>query len=611
MNRKKLRDFYLHRVLPALFEHLDRAFPEFSWTRTTIGWKAIRRTENGRPDPTRHQLITCHQPWGFVAADGTAVSWLSYVNGGESPTVDDFASAVNALAKRAQVATHVAVEGWSRAESQSAIEQQRQADLMEQFVAYCQVHLNTSVGQSILCGLRDGYGISVSDCRELSIGVYTTPQEVGEHLLGRGFTHDEILQSAVAGDHRLAGRLVVPWRDRWGQLKTIVARDVLRRQEFSRIDLYLKGGTRTGVFGLDVALRDSSEGKKHLVLVESILDVIYLQTLGVRNVATIAGQSKTPSSHHWQQLAQAGVSAVTFAVADSGTGGNQTIDALRELNKATTGPEVYVVTTGKFGDRQSAADYVRQHGLTHFRDLLKQRVHGYRYVAGDLVGRHRPAGGWNEASLTSMLVEAVNFDAEVNDPQRALQLERHFWPTIMETTGLDWESLRANLKNRHRNTLNDWQLCWNSRDLKQLLRDLRQALREDDYGRFRDLICSAARDLSDDGRSPAAPIEPRFRQRPTFSQYEQWRPLVVHQWAESSRTPFACLPTASDNGQHRWTRELPSASDVRALAYRLWEQNGRPSGRDQDFWIEAERKLGLQGRPNHEHQRDENGFRAA
>ena len=30
---------------------------------------------------------------------------------------------------------------------------------------------------------------------------------------------------------------------------------------------------------------------------------------------------------------------------------------------------------------------------------------------------------------------------------------------------------------------------------------------------------------------------------------------------------------------------------IRARAYELWEQAGRPSGRDWDFWLEAERQI--------------------
>ncbi len=32
-------------------------------------------------------------------------------------------------------------------------------------------------------------------------------------------------------------------------------------------------------------------------------------------------------------------------------------------------------------------------------------------------------------------------------------------------------------------------------------------------------------------------------------------------------------------------------SQITARAYQLWEQAGRPSGRDLDFWLEAEREI--------------------
>lgn len=614
MNRRSLHEFYTQQVLPRLFEQLDHAFPEFHLTRTTIGWKGSRKAENGHHHHEPFQSILCNQPWGFVAAGGTAMSWLSYVNGGSSPGASDFVPAVCELARRAGLPSSVVDSEWSHSDIQNAVEQERQTDLLENFVAYCHCRLSSTPGQSVLEGLREGYGISDSNLDELAVGVYTTTQDVGEHLLRRGFTHEEITQSAIAGDRRLSGRLIVPWRDQWGQLKTMVARDVLRQHSSSGIDLYLRGGTRTGIFGLDVALRESSEGKKHLVLVDSILDVIYLQSLGVRNVAAITGHNKMPASHHWQKLGQVGVRAVTLAVADSSTDTSQTMFAVYESNKARQSPEVHVLVNSHFAGRQSAADYVRRHGLLQFRDLVQGRVHSYRYVAGELVARHRPSSGWNQASLTNMLVEAVSFDSDVNDPQRALQLERHYWPTILESTGLDWSTLKQHLKNRSAKVPDNWQQ-WSSRNLKQLVRDLRQALRDEDYARFRDLVCAAARDLEGDRRQAVNAMEqgPRYVASTFEADCQQWRPLVVHRWAEQAFTPQHFVPLPESNGQQRWpsSSSSPNATDIRGLAYRLWEKSGRPVGRDHEFWFEAERALRTHDQADCESCWDENGHRAA
>jgi len=39
---------------------------------------------------------------------------------------------------------------------------------------------------------------------------------------------------------------------------------------------------------------------------------------------------------------------------------------------------------------------------------------------------------------------------------------------------------------------------------------------------------------------------------------------------------------------------------IRARAYELWEQAGRPEGRDSEHWLEAERELSGQPRTSHE-----------
>ncbi|QOG23983.1 Protein of unknown function [Bradyrhizobium arachidis] len=36
---------------------------------------------------------------------------------------------------------------------------------------------------------------------------------------------------------------------------------------------------------------------------------------------------------------------------------------------------------------------------------------------------------------------------------------------------------------------------------------------------------------------------------------------------------------------------LPSQKQIECRAYRLWEQAGMPKGRDQEFYLEAERQL--------------------
>ena len=142
---------------------------------------------------------------------------------------------------------------------------------------------------------------------------------------------------------------------------------------------------------------------------------------------------------------------------------------------------------------------------------------------------------------------------------------------------------------------------------------MRQALKQDDYARFRDLICAAARDFEGDRKQPESPIglSPRYVPKSVETDYQPWGPLVVHRWQEDSTVTrrFAFKP---ESYGREWARtSSPTAGDIRALAYRLWEEDGRPTGRDHEYWFEAERALGLHEQPAYESRWDENGYRAA
>ena len=50
---------------------------------------------------------------------------------------------------------------------------------------------------------------------------------------------------------------------------------------------------------------------------------------------------------------------------------------------------------------------------------------------------------------------------------------------------------------------------------------------------------------------------------------------------------------------HTTTQRTPShiADQIACLAYRLWEQAGRPNGLDMDFWFKAEQQLATAAKP--------------
>lgn len=93
-------------VLPALFERLPAAFPEFDWRRRGHMYEAGPGCAD---DITtlygRHDRIVCKasDPYGFASAGGDSCRWIEYICGGASPRGKDFVTAVVRLAEYAGV----------------------------------------------------------------------------------------------------------------------------------------------------------------------------------------------------------------------------------------------------------------------------------------------------------------------------------------------------------------------------------------------------------------------------------------------------------------------------------------------------------------------------
>ena len=583
MNYSQLTDLYEKKVLPALFERLDWGFPEFQWTRTTCGWTGVRKRENGYTDSTVSTTIVCDQPWGYVDQNGVAVSWRSHVSHLHGVDGSGFVAAVRKLAELAGVtdSTLHGLASISSLDEQQAERNERRRELIESFVACCQARLRGASGNQMRLVLQHEYGISPHSIGQLPVGMFTSPQDIGQCLASRGFTCEELDQSYLVCDPRLTGRLVVPWRDRWGRLCTVVAQDLSAQEPYPSHTLYQKGGSKTEAFGLDVALRTGSGGHEHLILVDSILDVVFFQSVGLRNVATVGTHDHSVTREHWEKLADHDIRAVTLATTNHEPAATRIHHALEQFNLAQKAPQVFTLSPDDFVHRYRAAEIVRRHGLDRFRALLKKRVHGYRFIALSILRKHRQSTGWTDAGMYDAINEAMKFDARVSDPDRKLELERYFWPTILESTGVRWDRLRRLPQERSSDDPEKNYDRWRTGNLRSLLCELETAVRQDDYECFGKLICAAARDFEDDGiRSCDPPAAPSGLDR-----FRRYRRTDDASYDTGTRHSDA---SGVSSGQYF---RVPTNAEIRALAYELWDRDGRSTGLDQYYWYRAEQEL--------------------
>ena len=567
--------FYEQRVLPALFERLSQAFPEFTWTRTACGWTAVQVHENGSTFISRS--IICHQNWGFVDQNGIATSWLEYASRGHDSGGVDFLNAVRPLVQLAGIQESAIPLYPSPSDHEKTWTRERQRRLQECFLGFCQASLNRDVGRDARESMRRHFEITDHALGQLPVGYFTTAKEIGNHLTVLGFSREEIVHSHVVCDPRLERRLIVPWRDRWGRLTTIVAIDVVQGQTDLGQRLYLHGGKKTEAYGLDVALRPGSGGHEHLVLVDDVLDCLYFQSLGVCNVATTGTRDANVTRQHWERLADYDIRAVTLAVADRGSPMPRIRDSLNEVNQAERAPQVFALGSHDFREANNASEYVRLYGLDQFRRTLKNRIHAYRYIALEMIGQNKPNGAWTDEALRQILCAAVEFDRANRRSQKTLELERFFWPTILDSTGVQWDHLPHLLSGRVQPPAPYTR--WN--DPNQLLQEMERALRRNDMAHFKSLVLSAARCFSS-----LDPDRASWHREYRGSEQNGKIPDVSPPLADTMGTIFdlSIVP-------HPEFRYAPTAADIRELAYSLWERRGRPEGSDEQFWHEAERTL--------------------
>jgi len=440
-------DYFEREVLPALFERLDQAFPEFGWTRKGRGWTATNRSHTkslpGEPRPDR---VVCNEPFGFLVHGGDATSWTTYANGGTKPTGAAFWDVARKLAGLAGVDVAPLELQRTPEEEERFHKRERRRGLLEDFFAFTKaaLHAETEEARQARAYLVEKRGFEEKDLEELPFGLCPPPESVKTYLEGRGYGRDELEASGLLKDSRWTGRLTIPWRDRWDHLATFAARDLTGKADEGQKYLYLAGATKPEAFGLDEALR-TEEGRRNLVLVEGLVDVVSLHARGFPNVAALGGGGNLLTANRWERLSSYGVRAFTLVLDNDPAGREGTLAAVENASKGNNVPNVYVVDPEELEDCKDPDELVRRRGLKAFRSLLEQRVHAYRFKARSLVQKHKPGPAWTDAGLGEALDEAVRFDESVTAPEKLLDLDRFFWPEIVKETGADEDTLQARL----------------------------------------------------------------------------------------------------------------------------------------------------------------------
>jgi len=608
-------NYITRRLLPTAHERLADVFPEFGWVPDGLGYSGFSPRQDyagARPEVGRRRLLA-FQPWGFVDESGGSQSWWSYLLGSRRPTVEAFIDAATELAQRAGVEPPPSPRDYARQWS-LAWQAIREQDLVEAFLACSHWALCTPAGEPLVRRVRQTYGFDPRNMSDVPLGRYTTPKELGDYLRSCGFTADEIERSKVTRDSRLSGRLLIPWRDRFGRLQTVIAED-FSEQNAAPKRLYWRRAKEEDLFGLDWALRDGASfghadqaRERRLVVVQEPWEALSLRTHGLTNGICCGPLNGDLDPGDCQKLYEAGVRRLTLAYADTPEGRREAARTVEASFFAAHSPEVVVLPPGSYATASTPALCVDLIGLEKFQQLAAGALHALAFTANEMIDRrlgparsrgvlhpleiHWPQAetasgdgyGVRDHALLALLDEAVEFDGRVYRPGRERDLDERFWPPILKVTGASWEQIRSRLA---RGTAPFGLSREGLADYEGLMRDLSTAYHDHDQPRFEWLIVEAAGRIRPRyaGSPPVAAAvvrTPPARRQAVREEEQQWH-------AREQEDPLAKI----------WRMAAPTSpqyADVSRTAYQVWEERGRPAGVEQECWYEAERRLGLKKR---------------
>jgi len=276
-------------------------------------------------------------------------------------------------------------------------------------------------------------GYSAQEMLDMELGAYTSRKALQEYLKGKGYTEKEIkdsglLSSGFGEDYQLA----FLWRDASGRAIGLVSRSILSAEEQKVKGLskykYSYGMEKDkGLIGFT-----SARGSEQIILLEGVLDALYLNHKGFKSVA-VGGVSL--SATQLQALQLAGCKELLLAM-DMDEPGQR---ATEKLIKSLTGSSLRAYVISLPEDFKDADELIRERGAEAFQEAIKQVERWPSWLARRVISRHEIA---TDRGMDKALEEAEEVYSQIDDAI----LKKSFRESLKEATGLTEEELAGRLE---------------------------------------------------------------------------------------------------------------------------------------------------------------------
>jgi len=276
-------------------------------------------------------------------------------------------------------------------------------------------------------------GYSAQEMLDMELGAYTDRRELQEYLKGKGYSEKEIresglLTSGFGEDYQLA----FLWRDASGRAIGLVGRALLSDEELKERGLSkykYSAGLRKGEGLIGFS---SARGSERIILLEGVLDALYLNFRGFKSVA-VGGTDL--SATQLQALKLAGCKELLLAMDMDDAGQKATEKIIKNLSSSSL--RAYVVSLPEgFKD---ADELIREKGSEAFQLALDKAERWPSWMARRIFSKHDTA---TDRGMDTALEEAQELYTELEDAI----LAKSFKDSLQKASGLTEEELAGRLE---------------------------------------------------------------------------------------------------------------------------------------------------------------------
>ncbi|AUD07023.1 DnaB-like helicase C-terminal domain-containing protein [Spirosoma pollinicola] len=497
-----------NEIIPALFEVLPEAFPEFGFVRTAKGYKSTTGHKvTNEPGNSKGAVSVLNETPYFLGDFREGA-----VKGGKAiySYVKDYYNLPNhwdVVRKLAELAGVSVRERQLTPEQAEQLEKERRTTAVwEATNAYCIDCLsnagNPVATQAMAGKVRDylekerGYTraevLRPNEKRDpanpkMELGFFPSLVLLDKYLVSCGFTDSEILTvtsslKPILSYIETQNRLTFPWRDHIGRIKGMCFRVLNNIQE----PKYLYSSFSRGeyLFNLKSVAKD-----KDLVFVESPLDTLRASVLGITNIVALGGTGKGFKNRTQIDLAiKYGATRITLMLDNDGPGGNGeegTDSMVAFLQKEYPQLKVWVATypdgikdLDQLLTAQGVAGYdaVKKGAIESWYYQLRQMF--FRYADRDLLPKEKE----------DLLEEAIHISAKLSSLDKDQFIREFVSNEYVQIIGISEASIAETVDKIRRAEFEREQ----SDSLKKLLKEAGET---SDTNKALDLLTTKARSI--------------------------------------------------------------------------------------------------------------------